>query len=115
MMLASILSTAILDIGFQGQQIDLTDILGVGAGIFALILLSLSIFAWSRRRQTSLVLVSAVFLLFFFKVVLEVLPVVGDTLQFVSVVLDFLILALFFLAIVVKPRIKRSSPSQDEQ
>lgn len=98
--------------GFQGQQGDAIDILGVGAAIFALILLSLSIFAWSKRRQTSLILVSLVFVLFFFKIFLEIFPSEGNNSQLFSVMLDFLILTLLFLAIVVRPRIKRS-PTND--
>jgi len=97
---------AFLDLGgFQGQQVDTTDTLGVAAGVLALILLSLSIYAWSKRRQPSLLIASAVFFLFFLKVVLEIIPSEGNTLQFLSVILDFLILLLLFLAVVVKPRI----------
>jgi len=111
MTMTSIHISVILQLGggFQGQQGDVTDVLGIAAGIFALVLLALSTYAWTKRRQTSLIFVSAVFLLFFFKVVLEILPSEGNTLQFVSVILDFVILALFFLAIVVRPRLKTPS------
>lgn len=101
--------------GFQGQQGDVTDLLGAAAGIFALILFALSTFAWVKRRQTSLILVSVVFFLFFLKIVLEVLPTQGNILQFASVMLDFLILALFFLAIVVKPRMNALSTRKESK
>jgi ABC-type uncharacterized transport system permease subunit len=94
-------------------QPDFFDELGIGAGIFALILFVLSIYSWSRKMPTSLIFVSIVFLLFFLKVVLEVPPNVGNTLQFVSVVLDFIILALFFITTVIRPRIKVAELTDD--
>jgi len=42
-------------------------------GVFAAVLFSLSLYAWSRRRNVGLLLVSSAFLLFFLKEVLWVL------------------------------------------
>jgi hypothetical protein len=82
---------------------DPADVLEVGRGIFALILFSLSLYAWSRRRQPALIMVAAAFLLFFMKTLLDyVLP--STTEDIVRVGIDFVALALFFVAIVVRPR-----------
>ncbi|TMI18781.1 hypothetical protein E6H33_00780 [Candidatus Bathyarchaeota archaeon] len=82
---------------------DPTDLLEIGRGIFALILFSLSLYAWSRRRQPALIMVAAAFLLFFMKTLLDyVLP--STTEDVVRVGIDFVALALFFVAIVVRPR-----------
>ena len=82
---------------------DPTDLLEIGRGIFALILFSLSLYAWSRRKQPALIMVAAAFLLFFTKTLLDyVLP--STTEDVVRVGIDFVALALFFVAIVVRPR-----------
>jgi hypothetical protein len=82
---------------------DPTDLLEIGRGIFALILFSLSLYAWSRRRQPALIMVAAAFLLFFMKTLLDyVLPSTAE--DIVRVGIDFVALALFFVAIVVRPR-----------
>ena len=87
----------------SGSPNDLTDLLEIGRGIFALILFSLSLYAWSRRRQPALIMVAAAFLLFFRKTFLDyVLP--STTEGIVRVGIDFAALALFFVAIVVRPR-----------
>jgi hypothetical protein len=82
---------------------DPTELLEIGRGIFALILFSLSLYAWSRRRQPALIMVAAAFFLFFTKTFLDyVLP--PPTEDIVRVGIDFAALALFFVAIVVRPR-----------
>ena len=87
----------------SGSPTDPTDLLEIGRGIFALILFSLSLYAWSRRRQPALIMVAAAFLLFFMKTLLDyVLP--SPTEGIVRVGIDFAALALFFVAIVVRPR-----------
>jgi hypothetical protein len=87
----------------SGSPTDLTDLLEIGRGIFALILFSLSLYAWSRRRQPALIMVATAFLLFFMKTLLDyVLP--SPTEGIVRVGIDFAALALFFVAIVVRPR-----------
>ena len=87
----------------SGSPTDPTDLLEIGRGIFALILFSLSLYAWSRRRQPALIMVATAFLLFFMKTLLDyVLP--SATEGIVRVGIDFAALALFFVAIVVRPR-----------
>jgi hypothetical protein len=100
----------VLQIGTQHG--DVADVFRLGTGIFALLLFFLSTYAWSRRRQPALLFVSAAFLLFFFKIIVEFLPLAYDLGEFASwdlllVSIDFVILALFFVAIVIRPRRKR--------
>jgi apolipoprotein N-acyltransferase len=105
------LLSVVLQVGqFEGAQRDIADVLRVGTGVFALILFSLSLYAWSRRRrQPALAIVSSAFLLFFLK---QAIWLLSDAYDFGSIellleVFDFVILALFFLAIVLRPRRKQ--------
>ncbi|TMH95919.1 hypothetical protein E6H37_04475 [Candidatus Bathyarchaeota archaeon] len=87
----------------SGSPTDPTELLEIGRGIFALILFSLSLYAWSRRRQPALIMVAAAFFLFFIKTFVDyILP--SPTEDIVRVGIDFAALALFFVAIVVRPR-----------
>jgi hypothetical protein len=82
---------------------DPTELLEIGSGVFALILFSVSMYAWSKRRQPALIVVAAAFFLFFTKTPLDyILP--SQTRDIVRVGIDFATLALFFVAIVVRPR-----------
>lgn len=82
---------------------DPVELLEIGRGIFAFALFALSIFAWSRRRQPALIMVATAFLLFFTKTLFDFfLPTV--ILELTRVTIDFVALALFFVAIVVRPR-----------
>lgn len=82
---------------------DPVELLEVGRGIFAFALFSLSVFAWSKRRQPALIMVASAFFLFFTKTLIDFfLPT--TILDFARVTIDFAALALFFVAIVVRPR-----------
>ena len=60
-------------------------------------------YAWSKRRQPALIMVAIAFFLFFAKTLLDyVLPAATE--DIVRVGIDFAALALFFIAIVVRPR-----------
>ena len=119
---ASVLLSFVLAVGTaaQTQGPDLADLLEFASGFFSLVLFSLSIYAWSRRRQFSLLIVSSAFLLFFINAVLGIL---GDLFQFFDVptvdfigdVINFAFLALFFVAIVVKPRPRLRRKRADEE
>ncbi len=89
---------------FGESLTDPFEILELGRGVFALILFSLSLYAWYRRRQPALVIVSLAFLLFFAKSVLDLLPLSVSVNEFTRLSMDFVALALFFVAIVVRPR-----------
>ena len=104
--LDALLSSSILqvtDSGFGIDGIDVITIAQLGTGIFATILLGLSLYSWRRRRQPALLIIAGVFLLFIVKVGIEVLPELGNFLEFFMVLLDFLILALIFVAIALRP------------
>ena len=99
----------VLQVGqFEGTQRDIADVLRIGTGIFALTLFSLSVYAWSRRRQPALVIVSSAFLLFFLKQAIWLLSDAYDfgPIELLLILFDFIILTLFFIAIVVRPRRK---------
>lgn len=76
--------------------------LEVAAGIFSLALFALSMYSWSRRKHYSLLLFSAAFFAFFLKTLVdEVLPLAGYVAELIGASLNFIILALFFLALVI--------------
>jgi hypothetical protein len=112
MNLVHYLTLLVLQIGqFEGQQGDVADAFRLGTGVFAMLLFFLSIYAWSRMKQPALLLVSAAFLLFFIKIIVEFLPSAYDIGEvalwdLILISIDFIILALFFLAIVIKPKTK---------
>ena len=64
----------------------------------------MSLYAWYRRRQPALVIVSLAFLLFFVKSALDLLPLSFSVNELTRLSIDFIALALFFIAIVVRPR-----------
>jgi hypothetical protein len=108
------LCSVILQIGqLVEAQREAADIFSVAAGVFALILFSLSMYAWSRRRQPMLIIVASAFLLYFLKQVIELLAEIYgyDPGWLLLVFMDFVILALFFIAIVVKPRRRQAFPT----
>lgn len=92
----------------NADQGDVQDLLSFGAGVFALVLFSLSLYAWTRRRQPSLLIVSGAFFLFFLKEVLQLLPEQTNLSSLVPVAIDFVILAAIFIALVVRPGRKRT-------
>ncbi len=105
---ASCLFQLMLQVGQTNPgQGDIQDLLSFGAGVFALILFLLSLYAWTRRRQPSLLIVSGAFFLFFLKEVLQLLPEQTNLSNLVLVAIDFVILASIFVALVVRPGRKR--------
>jgi hypothetical protein len=87
-----------------GLSTDPAEVLELGRGVFALVLFTISLYAWSKRRQFALIIVAMAFLLFFVKTVLDVLLPASTLLDLSREFIDFAALALFFLAIVVRPR-----------
>jgi hypothetical protein len=85
------------------------------AGIFSLLLFGLSLYAWYRRgKQPSLLIVSIAFLAFFSELLVEILPVGEADDELFSSIMDFVVLGLFFLALVVKPQRKFEEKSPRE-
>lgn len=83
---------------------DPAEILELGRGVFALVLFAISLYAWSKRKQPALIIVAVAFLLFFAKTILDVLFPTSTLLDLSREFIDFAALALFFVAIVVRPR-----------
>ena len=82
---------------------DPIELLELGRGVFALVLFAVSVYAWWKRRQPALIIVAVAFFLFFAKTLFDFfLPT--TVLDIVRVTIDFAALALFFVAIVVRPR-----------
>ena len=75
-----------------------------GASIFSLVLFAVTVFAWSRRKQRTLIIVSFAFLAYFSKLLIELLPFGELHDDLVSASIDFVTLALFFMALVVRPQ-----------
>ena len=90
-----------------GEAPDLQESLDFATGIFAAFLLVLSLFAYRRTKLTRLLFVSAAFGIYAFRALLPRLDIFLPSIESttVSVILSstgFVILALFFLAIVRK-------------
>lgn len=89
------------------EQFETEELLDVAIGIFALVLLALSISAYRKTRLRRLLIVSLAFLLFAVDVVIKQLDVLVFTLGFqtvqvISTAIEFVILLLFFLAVVTR-------------
>ncbi len=114
-MISHYLLSLVIQVGlFEGAERGTAEALGIASGIFALLLFSLSMYAWSRRRQPALAIVSIAFLLFFLRHIVQVLAEMYEfdsAVALTLVFMDFIILALFFVAIVIRPR--RKQPAGD--
>src|SRR5439155_24457629 len=87
-----------------GTILDPTVLLDIAQAVFALVLIAVSLYAWYMRRQTSMVIVALAILMFFVKTrIREFFPQLPGE-DFLTDSLDFVALALFFFAIVVRPR-----------
>lgn len=89
------------------RDLEAIEILNLAIGVFALLLLALSLSAYRKTRLRRLLVVSAAFGLFAVEVLVNQLDffvfAVGYTTdQIASAVLDFCILLLFFFAVVRK-------------
>ncbi len=90
-----------LDRGFETQEL-----LNLFVAVFALVLFAISLTAYQRSSLRRLLFVSSAFGLFAVKVLIQQLAFFifafgFQTEQIISTVLDFIILLLFFLALVV--------------
>jgi|SRR5208283_1604009 len=96
----------------EGEGGGLSTVLELGAAVFSLVLLGVTLYAWHRRgRQPTLLIVSFAFLTFFVKQTLEILPLNALHTELASSILDFITLTLFFVALVVAPKRKGASQS----
>ncbi len=92
-------------VGALTQEGSLEYVLEISTGAFSFVLFAITLYAWWRRgRQPTLIIVSMAFLAFFAKQLVEVLPLSQFHGELFSASMDFLTLALFFVALVVRPR-----------
>jgi len=94
----------LLTLDTTGLSPDPAEMLELGRGVFALVLFAISLYAWSKRKQPALLIVAAAFLPFFAKTILDVFYPTSALLELVRPLFDFIALALFFVAIVIRPR-----------
>lgn len=89
------------------QGFETEELLNVAIGVFALILLALSVSVYRKTHLSRLLIVSVAFGLFAIEVVIRqldafVFAVGFQTEQVIITIMEFIILLLFFLAVVVK-------------
>lgn len=90
-----------------GEMPDLPESLDFATGIFAAVLLVISLLAYKRTNLTRLIFVSAAFGLYAFRAILPRLEIILPSVETATIdtilsLLGFVILALFFVAIVKK-------------
>jgi hypothetical protein len=90
-------------ISLQAWNFDAGDYVDVIAAGFALVLLALSLFVWTKRRQRPLIVMSAAFGVFVVKIIVEISPIGGDIGNLLSAATNLGFLSLFFLAVVLRP------------
>lgn len=86
---------------------ELDEILSLAVGVFALVLLAVTLAAYKKTNLTRLLLVSSAFGLFAVKTILRHLDILifnwgTGTMDLLFTALDFMILVLFFLALTIK-------------
>ncbi|MDE1724939.1 MAG: hypothetical protein KGH76_03450 [Thaumarchaeota archaeon] len=90
-----------------GEAPDLPESLDFATGIFAAFLFVMSLFAYRRTKMKRLLFVSAAFGLYAFRAILPRLEIILPTVEATTITvilssIGFVILALFFVAIVKK-------------
>jgi len=96
------------------NQLRFDDVSSFFAGLVALTLFVLSLYAWSRSKQPSLIIVSVAFFIYVVKEWMELIPIQTDAINITQNILDFVILVTFFIAIIIGPRIRGSNRVRDE-
>ena len=92
-------------IGFFDSEGPLELGLEAATAIFSLVLFAVTLYAWATRgRQATLLIVSIAFLAFFSKQATGLLPISALHAEVFRSAMDLITLALFFLALVVRPR-----------
>ena len=110
----------LLQVGTLSQEGSWEYALEIATGVFSFVLFAVTLYAWWRRgRQPTLIIVSIAFLAFFAKQLVEVLPLSQFHGELFSSTMDFVTLALFFMALVVRPRRKpekeNSNPAASQE
>src|SRR5207244_7593534 len=86
-----------------GLSVDPSEILELARGVFALVLFTISLYAWSKRKQPALLIVATAFLPFFAKTVLDVFYPTSTLIDFIRPLFYFIPLAFFCVALFTKP------------
>ncbi|MDG6905899.1 MAG: hypothetical protein JRN20_08955 [Nitrososphaerota archaeon] len=90
------------------QTNSLAFIIETASSVFSLLLFFVTLYAWSRRgRQSTLLIVSLAFLVYFSKLLIEIIPVGELHDELIASIMDFVTLGLFFLALVIRPNRSR--------
>ncbi len=98
-MISDPLSLFVVSLALKGGIIGSLEL---ASGVFSLILFGMSIYSWMRRRHYALIFFSAAFMAFFIKTLVdEVIPLAPYLTEVIGASLNFVILALFFLALVI--------------
>jgi len=102
------LANVIMQIDLNGEPLEPSDIVDFASGIFAVLLMALSLFAYRNTRTKRLLFVSAAFGLFALRTIVArldaLIPEAQSTLIELALALTgFAILSLFFLAIAKRP------------
>ncbi|ADC64714.1 conserved hypothetical protein [Ferroglobus placidus DSM 10642] len=88
------------------EVLDLDEIIRVLSSFLALFIFAISAIAYTRERRRKLLIVSAAFFFYALKGLLKIsdifLPQKGNFIEVTANLLDFVILLLFFLAMVKK-------------
>jgi hypothetical protein len=92
------------------DRASMAELFGIGSGIFAVILCTLSLRAYRNLKSTRMLLVSAAFGMFAAHAILSRLDVLipaieSSVLELIVSIISFVSLAFFFLAIVTKSKI----------
>lgn len=94
-----------LQFGDVDQTNSVEFLLETGASIFSLVLFFVTMYAWYRRgKQSTLLIVSIAFLVYFSKLLIELLPISESHDELIGSIMDFATLGIFFLALVVRPQ-----------
>lgn len=81
--------------------------------ILSLLLFALSLYAWSRRRNASLIFVSAAFFVFFVLIFLDEILAESPLIELLGGVFELVILLLFFLTVVVGVGRRNREPEKE--
>jgi hypothetical protein len=90
-------------ISLQAWNFDAGDYVDIVAAGFAVILLALSLFVWTKRRQRPLMVMCVAFGVFVVKILVEISPIDGDIGNLLSAATNLGFLSLFFLAVMLRP------------
>src|SRR2546422_9972095 len=85
-----------------GLSVDPSEILELARGVFALVLFTISLYAWSKRKQPALLISATAFMPFFANTFLYVFYPTSTLIVFIRTLFDFITLALFFVSIFFK-------------